>query len=247
MPARRRARSGLSQHLADIVPRLLPGQRRGQLGEAVGGRPEGPQPASAESVDNSREVRSGVGAGAEQPKPAVVDVGEGERRPIAAGAAEDHQPATQRQAGDRTGPGGSARVIEDEVGAMPAGAIAYRRRNVIVVVHQHVSAELTGDGQLLVVAGDRDYPRACPLSQLDHRDADGAGRGLYDHPLTLLNLPDPVGGPPGGTPGGWQHGYVVEVDMAGQAMSLLFGHRYVLVQTTRHVSADDPQPRAVPG
>lgn len=57
----------------------------------------------------------------------------------------------------------SAQMVEDEVGTIAVSAIAYRRWHVVVVVQQYVSVEFSGDSELLVAAGDRDYPSACSL------------------------------------------------------------------------------------
>lgn len=216
-----------------------------QVSQAALGGAEGAHASCEVRVEHRGEVRRGIGAGAQQAEPSVVDLGEGEGDLVAAGVAEGHQPAADPQAAQGLPPGGGAHVVEDDVGTPAARVVAdgvgYRG----VVAQQQVGTEPGRDGELLVAAGHGHHPGTGPPGQLDGGDADGAGGTLDHHTVTGGHLPDGVGGVPGGTPRGGQGRGLVEVDVARHRVRQVGGDRHELGVAARHVPADDPQVGAV--
>ena len=106
---------------------------------------------------------------------------------VAAGEADDDDPALEGDALGRALVGVATDRVEDDVRAASAGHRLDHRHEVLgVPVDDHVRAELAGHLGLVRTADDADDPRSRGLAELHRGPPDPAGGGVHEQGLARL-------------------------------------------------------------
>ena len=231
--ASRRSPSGTSasgQPLADQRPDRPGRGEPGQLGVAFGDRAGVPLLVQAPVQADDRVVLH----------ERVVQRG---RRDVAAGEADDQDPAFERDALGGLAERVAAHRVVHDVRAASAGDVLDDRDEVLTVpVHDHVRAEFPRRRRLLRAAGHADDPCPGGLAQLDGAAADAARRRVHEQRLAGGQPRPAVQPEPPGLVGDEERRRLGVVEPRGRGHRARRVHEGVLGErpVRQHGPADDP-------